>query len=174
MFTYTKKTQSGRSMIEMLGVLAIVGVLSAGGIAGYSMAMQSYKTTSLIDKVNLISQRVRTTYKGSYGNNTAIVSTDNNTCTGTLIDAGKISANDAVNPFGGCITVSGISANFTVTASSVPAESCVDLMTAEWGSSGVFTSVQAGTNAARTSAPVATADAITDCKAGGNVVFTFK
>ena len=27
--------QSGRSMIEMLGVLAIIGVLSVGGIAGY-------------------------------------------------------------------------------------------------------------------------------------------
>ena len=29
----------GRSMIEMLGVLAIIGVLSVGGIAGYSKAM---------------------------------------------------------------------------------------------------------------------------------------
>ena len=33
----------GRSMIEMLGVLAIIGVLSVGGIAGYSKAMQMYK-----------------------------------------------------------------------------------------------------------------------------------
>ncbi len=35
--------QCGRSMIEMLGVLAIVGVLSIGGIAGYSKAMNMYK-----------------------------------------------------------------------------------------------------------------------------------
>ena len=35
--------QSGRSMIEMLGVLAIIGVLSVGGIAGYSKAMFKYK-----------------------------------------------------------------------------------------------------------------------------------
>ena len=33
----------GRSMIEMLGVLAIVGVLSVGGIAGYSKAMEKWK-----------------------------------------------------------------------------------------------------------------------------------
>ena len=33
----------GRSMIEMLGVLAIIGVLSVGGIAGYSKAMLMYK-----------------------------------------------------------------------------------------------------------------------------------
>ena len=31
-----KNEQSGRSMVEMLGVLAIIGVLSVGGIAGYS------------------------------------------------------------------------------------------------------------------------------------------
>ena len=35
-------TQSGRSMVEMLGVLAIIGVLSVGAIAGYSKAMMKY------------------------------------------------------------------------------------------------------------------------------------
>ena len=35
--------QFGRSMVEMLGVLAIIGVLSVGGIAGYSKAMMKYK-----------------------------------------------------------------------------------------------------------------------------------
>ena len=45
-----KASQSGRSMIEMLGVLAIVGILSAGGIAGYSMAMEQYKSNLLIEK----------------------------------------------------------------------------------------------------------------------------
>ena len=33
----------GRSMIEMLGVLAIICVLSVGGIAGYSKAMEKWK-----------------------------------------------------------------------------------------------------------------------------------
>ena len=35
--------QFGRSMVEMLGVLAIIGVLSVGSIAGYSKAMFKYK-----------------------------------------------------------------------------------------------------------------------------------
>ena len=34
---------AGRSMVEMLGVLAIIGVLSVGAIAGYSKAMTKYK-----------------------------------------------------------------------------------------------------------------------------------
>ena len=42
--TVTRQTNPiGRSMIEMLGVLAIIGVLSVGGIAGYSSAMEKWK-----------------------------------------------------------------------------------------------------------------------------------
>ena len=37
------RAEVGRSMIEMLGVLAIIGVLSVGGIAGYSKAMEKFK-----------------------------------------------------------------------------------------------------------------------------------
>lgn len=41
-------------MIEMLGVLAIIGVLSVGGIAGYSKAMTKFKTNKMIDEYNSI------------------------------------------------------------------------------------------------------------------------
>jgi len=42
-----KKNESGRSMVEMLGVLAIIGVLSVGGIAGYKMAMRKNAVNKL-------------------------------------------------------------------------------------------------------------------------------
>ena len=42
--------QLGRSMIEMLGVLAIIGVLSVGGIAGYSKAMEKFKVNKLVEE----------------------------------------------------------------------------------------------------------------------------
>ena len=45
----TMKNESGRSMVEMLGVLAIIGVLSIGGIAGYTMAMNRYRANEIID-----------------------------------------------------------------------------------------------------------------------------
>ena len=43
------KSQSGRSMVEMLGVLAIIGVLSVGGIAGYSLSMRRHRANQIID-----------------------------------------------------------------------------------------------------------------------------
>ena len=44
----------GRSMIEMLGVLAIVGVLSVGGIAGYGKAMEQFKINKIIQDYNML------------------------------------------------------------------------------------------------------------------------
>ena len=58
----TKNTQSGRSMIEMIGVLAIIGVLSVGGIAGYSKAMQKYRINKTIEQITLIATNVRSFY----------------------------------------------------------------------------------------------------------------
>ena len=39
-------------MIEILGVLAIIAVLSVGGIAGFSKVMEKYKTTKLMGEYN--------------------------------------------------------------------------------------------------------------------------
>lgn len=45
-----KKMESGRSMIEMLGVLAIIGVLSVGGINMITKMQDSYEATQIIDE----------------------------------------------------------------------------------------------------------------------------
>ena len=47
-----KKLESGRSMVEMLGVLAIIGVLSVGGIAGYSLSMRRHRANGVVDLVS--------------------------------------------------------------------------------------------------------------------------
>ena len=46
------KSESGRSMVEMLGVLAIIGVLSVGGIAGYSLSMRRHRANGVVDVVS--------------------------------------------------------------------------------------------------------------------------
>ena len=45
---------AGRSMVEMLGVLAIIGILSVGAIAGYSKAMMKYKLNKHAEAVNML------------------------------------------------------------------------------------------------------------------------
>ena len=45
--------QTGRSMIEMLGVLAIIGVLTIGGLMGYRYAMNKHKANLILNDVSL-------------------------------------------------------------------------------------------------------------------------
>lgn len=52
MFKLNRENESGRSMVEMLGVLAIVGVLSAMGIAGYTVAMNSHRANEALEQAS--------------------------------------------------------------------------------------------------------------------------
>ena len=46
--------QYGRSMIEMLGVLSIIAVLTVGGIAGYSKAMEKWKVNKISEEYSFV------------------------------------------------------------------------------------------------------------------------
>jgi len=54
--------QSGRSMVEMLGTLAIIGVLSVGAIGGYSYGMDKYRANTIMNDVMLRSVDVIAQY----------------------------------------------------------------------------------------------------------------
>lgn len=72
----------GRSMVEMIGVLAIVGVLSIGGIAGYVTASRNLRISNLKDEISTIVANVRSAFFAAenYGSLSNI----------TLINAGLI------------------------------------------------------------------------------------
>ncbi|MBQ6854468.1 MAG: hypothetical protein IJO11_03385, partial [Alphaproteobacteria bacterium] len=46
-----KLNEHGRSMVEILGVLVIIGILSIGGMAGYQYAYSSYQAGQIQDVI---------------------------------------------------------------------------------------------------------------------------
>ncbi len=56
---YQKISHAGRSMIEMIGVLSIIGVLTVAGISGYEKAMAKYKMNKLINQFSLLQTTMR-------------------------------------------------------------------------------------------------------------------
>ena len=59
----------GRSMVEMLGVLAIIGVLSTAGIAGYTKAMEKFKVNEVANQISTIISNYNTLMLGSPNKN---------------------------------------------------------------------------------------------------------
>ncbi len=163
---FTNKKQQGRSMIEMLGVLAIVGILSAGGIAGYSMAIQNHKTNVLIDKIQLMIQQARALFPdGTYEGLSAA----------NLKNAGFI--NDYNNPFGGTIVINGYIGSFQIrTDYNIPADACVKLLMAEWGEFFRRIELDGSTYQFKPdngTYPISRATAISACKGGNKQVRLF-
>ncbi len=136
---------SGRSMIEMLGVLAIIGVLSVGGIAGYSKAMMKFKINKTAEQISQIVTNIRTLYLqqkdyNGLGNSSAIQM-------GAIPDDLTIdSSGNIKNIFGGTIWIHTSTSSyawhnsvgdtddaFIITIYNLPKEACVALATMDWG-----------------------------------------
>ena len=131
----TKKSQNGRSMIEMLGVLAIIGVLSVGGIAGYSKAMQKYRINKTIDQITQLVNGVRTLYSGqkSYtGIDTNVLRKAKILPESAFEDS---TSNNATNPFGSRLEILGFGKFVNVAYYGVPDDACIELMSQDWGDS---------------------------------------
>lgn len=60
-----KINQKGRSMIEMLGVLAIIGVLSAAGLIGYQKAMMKHKANKTINQIATIINNIHNAFSNA-------------------------------------------------------------------------------------------------------------
>ena len=62
-----KINEYGRSMVEMLGVLAIMGVLSATGIYGYKIAMRRHQANEIATMTTTLMMLAHTANAGEGG-----------------------------------------------------------------------------------------------------------
>ncbi len=137
----------GRSMIEMLGVLAIIGVLSVGGIAGYSKAMMKFKINKTAEQISQIVTNIRTLYLQQKDYNG--LDEDSAIQMGAIPDDLTIdSSGNIKNIFGGNIrirtsadsyawhnSVGDTDDAFIIRVYNLPKEACVALATMDWGTS---------------------------------------
>ena len=175
--------ESGRSMIEMLGVLAIIGVLSVGGIAGYSKAMNKFKTNKIADNVSMLVANIKTLY--------AQQNTYAGLANGTAVSMGVVpdelgtayNGNNATltNAFNGPVFIKASNGTngtdgkaFIIEFNNLSREACITLATNDWGSgysSGLIAmQVKKDSSAAAQVAPANGLDTIYIGNAGSSAV----
>ena len=135
--------QKGRSMIEMLGVLAIIGVLSIGGIAAYSKAMMQYKINKTVSQTSFLVQGIREMVAKE---KRVTLFADNwvalrklNILPEEMWQYNELFDTEMpTNAFGGVMmpsnTFDSDHGQFSVIYSDLPAEACIALATYDWGS----------------------------------------
>ena len=141
-----KYNENGRSMVEMLGVLAIIGVLSVGGIAGYSKAMNKYKINKTTDQVSMLVANIRTLFssQGNYEGLTNAQAIKFGVVPNDMYTPKSGSNSDITNAFGGDVTIKSSQARtaegengteaFIIEYEGLSSEACVTIATGDWGS----------------------------------------
>ena len=134
--------ENGRSMVEMLGVLAIIGVLSVGGIAGYSKAMNKYKINKTTDQISMLVANIRTLFssQGDYAGLTNEQAKKFGVVPNEMYS--DESDSEITNAFGGAVLITASKAReadagteaFTIEYAGLSSEACVTIATGDWGS----------------------------------------
>ena len=118
------KQESGRSMIEMVGVLAIMGMLTATAFALISLGINRQKQSRVADDVVTIVSGVR----GLLGDYDDFSNIDNSTIFAAMSVSDK-------NPYGGMYELAVNTANprqFIVRITGLPKADCEALITKAW------------------------------------------
>ena len=162
-----KINESGRSMIEMLGVIAVIGVLTVGGIAGFSKAMDHFRVNKTANQVSYILAHLRNLYRGQMDYRGLDSTASPMVIDKTASFPAEMGKNgDYRNPFQGkvtakasgrdvCTTVNAETGEeegynddraFILTLTGIPRSACIGLATLDWGSGSTGGLVALGIN----------------------------
>ncbi len=136
MFIY-RSSQDGRTMIEILGVLALTAVLSISFIFAYSLAMEKIKINNTIKDITLTSQKIRNLYntQKSFDN------LDKEVFSLNLISGSYVSEKDQklYHRLNGEVIIKPIASNtgFVMIYNGLTEKACITLASNNWGGKAV-------------------------------------
>ena len=164
MKNFDLEKENGRSMIEMLGVLAIIGVLSVGGIAGYSKAMNKYRVNKTIEQITLIAGNVRAFFAPQ--KNYQDFSDKTVLRKAKIIPDEMWDGNNIRDIWGNIISIGSYDndKHYYISLYRLSEEACIELATKDWANIQNADAIQAGADSDTAN--------FTDCLNGGEDVIT--
>lgn len=163
-----RNSQTGRSMIEMLGVLSIVGVLSVAGISGFSEVMTQYRVNKTVEQVMEIASNLAQIgeQSGTYEGLNNAVAIKMKAIPGGI----SVSRTTLTNLFDGSITIepSNLSDDaatgaFAITYTGLSSDVCIRLAAQNWQSGNTGSLLGVGFTAAANSVGTLKSSIALDC-----------
>lgn len=130
----TETGESGRSLIEMLGTIAIITMLTVGGMTGLGYAMQAWRANTAADDIEQAVLGVQDLYSWQKDYSSMIKADPMiKICQNDVLSRDCVN-NKWKNPFGGDMYVEPVNGgeNFKITLTEVPAASCRNLVNRSW------------------------------------------
>lgn len=128
-----KNCQKGSSMIEMMGVLGIISMVTVGIMATVSKIYDRYQQTSVITQIRDLQKNIQTRYATA----SDYRDLSKNETIKTLIEErvipyDMVNGTKIFNAYGGDVTLAGTQYDYTVTFSDIKKNACVDLLVMNW------------------------------------------
>ncbi len=126
--------ENGRSMLEMLGVLSIIGVMTVGGlnIIGRSRQMHELgQLVSEVSKVAMTAKKMACEYDDAYGSYTMFLYKSEAYSDELEYESGKF-----IGPMESEITITGDISTFEISIAGLTTDACIQLAGNDWGKTG--------------------------------------
>ncbi|MBR1600601.1 MAG: hypothetical protein IJ677_03390 [Alphaproteobacteria bacterium] len=126
--------ENGRSMVEMLGVLAIIGVMTVGGLNVIGRSRQMHELGQLVaevSKVAMTAKKMACDYDAAYGSYTMFLYKSEAYSDELEYEDGKF-----IGPMDSEITISGDLSEFEVSVAGLTTDGCIQLAGNDWGKKG--------------------------------------
>lgn len=130
-----ESNEKGATLIEVLGVMAVLGAIALGLFAGIARVQRQIKITQAHEQVTRIVKRMRTQF-ASFQISESEMTAANLEKIG-IYDNGDVGDDGAVNVFGTSMDIRNSSIDgyptFTLNYNQIPSNVCVDLLMSDWG-----------------------------------------
>lgn len=132
-----KTTQSGRTMIETIGVIGIISMVTMGLIKTVSVMFDKYKQTMAVEQIRSLQKNIRTRYSAL--NDYSGINFDSLSANDKkkLIEERTfpnsiVRGNELYNSYGGKIGITSTERTYSITFNYLKAEGCRDLLVIDW------------------------------------------
>ena len=174
-------SECGRSMIEVIGVLAIIGVISVALAKTIMSVYDKYKISRVTQQITELKKNISNRYvaNGDYS-----IIDISEMLTENIVPADMKNSGTVEHSFGGAVTIFGDTDTYSVTFPRLTQQACVELALMNWvfsGDSDLFRLKINDTefnwpivNSAGAQLPVTASDAMTACSDNATITWTFR
>ena len=130
-----ESNEKGATLIEVLGVMAVLGAIALGLFAGIARVQRQIKITQAHEQVTRIVKRMRTQFASFHLTDSQI--TAENLEKAGIYDSGDVGEDGAVNVFGTSMNIENAVVDgypvFRLNYNAIPSNVCEDLIMSDWG-----------------------------------------
>lgn len=131
-----KSHEKGATLIEVLGVMAVLGAIALGLFAGIARVQKQIKITQAHEQVTRLVKRMRTQFS-SFRLSDSEMTAENLEKIG-IYDNGDVGEDGAVSVFGTSMSITHPDYTteyplFQINYNAIPSNVCVDLLMSDWG-----------------------------------------